>query len=200
MAGRPREFDKDRALRQARDLFWDRGYEGVSMSDLSHQLGLASARIYAAFGSKEELFRQAIELYEKEEGGFVDRVLQSGWPVWQAMEEIFCQAIELYTKRHPRKALGCMVVTSATNYTSENDSVFRWLTEHRRRRTVSLREYFQKAKEKGELDGETDTGTLGDLCAIILHGLSVQARDGVTREKLLATVPLVLTGLQASVK
>ncbi|MGO4211469.1 helix-turn-helix domain-containing protein, partial [Terriglobus sp. YAF25] len=60
MAGRPREFDAERALLQARDLFWERGFEGVSMSDLVKELGIASARIYAAFGSKEELFRKAI--------------------------------------------------------------------------------------------------------------------------------------------
>ena len=65
MAGRPREFDRDEALAKARDAFWKRGYEGVSMSDLVAILDLASSRIYAAFGSKEDLFREAVALYRR---------------------------------------------------------------------------------------------------------------------------------------
>ena len=73
MAGRPREFDREQALLKARNLFWRQGYEGTSMSDLVAELGIASARIYKAFGSKEQLFREAIASYEAEEGGFADR-------------------------------------------------------------------------------------------------------------------------------
>jgi AcrR family transcriptional regulator len=67
MAGRPREFDRDQALRKAMLLFWQHGYEGTSMSALVEALGIASARIYAAFGSKEQLFREAVALYEEGE-------------------------------------------------------------------------------------------------------------------------------------
>lgn len=73
MAGRPREFDREQALLKARNLFWRQGYEGTSMSDLVAELGIASARIYKAFGSKEQLFREAIASYETAEGGFADR-------------------------------------------------------------------------------------------------------------------------------
>jgi AcrR family transcriptional regulator len=59
MAGRPREFDRDKALERAMLAFWQRGYEGTSMADLVQALGIASARIYAAFGSKQDLFRAA---------------------------------------------------------------------------------------------------------------------------------------------
>ena len=76
MAGRPREFDRDQALRKAMLLFWQHGYEGTSMSALVEALGIASARIYAAFGSKEQLFREAVALYEEGEGGFAPRALE----------------------------------------------------------------------------------------------------------------------------
>src|SRR5882757_8028961 len=116
MAGRPREFDRDAALRCARDLFWERGYEGVSMADLVNALGLASARIYAAFGSKESLFREAIELYESQEGGFADRALAEEPTVLRGIERMFREGVELYTRRDgPR---GCMVVSAATNCAS----------------------------------------------------------------------------------
>ncbi|MFS4517744.1 TetR/AcrR family transcriptional regulator, partial [Delftia tsuruhatensis] len=70
MAGRPREFDRDQALERAMLAFWRRGYEGTSMADLVQALGIASARIYAAFGSKQDLFREAVQHYEAGDGGF----------------------------------------------------------------------------------------------------------------------------------
>lgn len=190
MAGRPREFDRDTALLRARDLFWERGFEGVSMAELTDKLGLASARIYAAFGSKEELFREAIEHYEKQEGGFADRALAEEPTVASAIERMFREGIELYTRKHgPR---GCMVVSSATNCTDANDPVREWLSEHRRARTASIARRIEKAVQTGELSQRTDVAMLGDLYAATLHGISIQARDGVTRKRLLALIPTLL--------
>jgi len=190
MAGRPREFDISVALRKARDLFWDRGFEGVSINDLSAALGLASARIYAAFGSKEALFRDAISLYEAEEGGFADRALSSKANVIVAIRQMFEDGIALYTRKgHPR---GCMVVSSATNCTVDNEEVGRWLAQHRRVRTARIARRLRKAVENGELATEVDPNALGELFAAALHGISVQARDGATGKQLLAIVPPLL--------
>lgn len=190
MAGRPREFDRDTALVRARDLFWERGYEGVSMADLTERLGLASARLYAAFGSKEDLFREAVMHYETQEGGFVDRVLAEEPTVVRAIERMFCEGIELYTRR--RGPRGCMVVSSATNCTDENSRVREWLSAHRRARTASITRRVQQAVETGELLAGTDAAILGDIYAATLHGISTQARDGVPRKRLMAMVPALL--------
>jgi AcrR family transcriptional regulator len=196
MAGRPREFDRDVALERARDLFWERGYEGVSIADLVNTLGLASARIYAAFGSKEELFREAIKLYESREGGFADRALAEEPAVILAVERVLREAIELYTrKRGPR---GCMVVAAATNCSSANDGVRQWLVDRRRARTALIVKRIKKAVREGELRPDTDWQSLGDLCASVLHGISVQARDGVSRERLLAAIRPLIAILEAT--
>jgi AcrR family transcriptional regulator len=194
MAGRPREFNRDIALRRARDLFWERGYESVSMSDLTAELGLASARIYAAFGSKEELFREAIALYEAEEGACAERALSEDCSVSKAIERMFVDAIDLYTRKgHPR---GCMVVSSATNCSDENKSVREWLADHRRLRTATLLARLQKGARMGELPPGTDANSLGDLYATALHGISIQARDGVSKKRLLAMLPPLLSLLE----
>ncbi len=191
MAGRPREFDKDAALKAARDLFWERGYEAVSMADLTTALGLASARIYAAFGSKEQLFRDAVLDYEAREGGFADRALSEEPTARQAIERMFYEAINLYTSQEgPR---GCMVVSAAINCTAENEGIRGWLEEHRRARTTALVARVQKAVRTGELARSIDAKGLGNLCAAALHGISVQARDGSSREALRKTVPLLLS-------
>lgn len=195
MAGRPREFDRDKALSKARNAFWTRGYEGTSMSDLVKALNIASARIYAAFGSKEDLFREAIGLYEAGEGGFATRALKEEPTAQRALERILVEAIETYTR--PGEPQGCMVVSAATNCAVENDRVSNWLADLRRIRTASIVERLQLAVADGELKPDTDAQMLGDYYAGILHGLSVQARDGVTRNRLNAFVPIAMQAINA---
>jgi AcrR family transcriptional regulator len=196
VAGRPREFDRDAALAKARDAFWARGYEGTSMADLVTALGLASARIYAAFGSKEELFKEAIAHYEAREGGFAARALAEEATARGAIERMLRDAVELYTR--PGKQHGCMVVSAATNCASENDAVAAWLAEHRRARTRSIVERLRKAVADGELKPDTDIQALGDGIAALLHGLSVQARDRTPKARLLALIPPALAALNAA--
>jgi AcrR family transcriptional regulator len=195
MAGRPREFDRDVALASARDLFWARGFEGVSMADLVEALGLASARLYAAFGSKEQLFRETIELYESQEGGFADRALAEEPTLAKAIERLLHQAIDLYTRKQgPR---GCMVVSSAINCSVENHHIAEWLAEHRRARTASIVKRMKRAIRDGELHKGTDPQALGDLCATVLHGIAVQARDGIPRDRLLSTIQPLMSLIRA---
>jgi AcrR family transcriptional regulator len=196
MAGRPREFDREMALRKARDAFWDRGYEGTSMADLVSALGIASARIYAAFGSKEELFRETVALYEAEEGGFADRALDEEPTAWRAIERMLRDAVDTYTKRGRPK--GCMVVSAATNCSNSNEAVRSWLAEHRRARTASIIGRLRAAVERGELPESTNVQALGDCFAALLHGLSVQARVGISKERLLALIPPAMSLLTQS--
>ncbi|WP_263909973.1 TetR/AcrR family transcriptional regulator [Achromobacter sp. 79A6] len=185
MAGRPREFDRDTALQQAMLAFWQHGYEGTSMADLVAATGLASARLYAAFGSKEALFREAVERYETGDGGFAEAALQSA-DVREAVEKMLQDAVATYTRRG--RPQGCMVVTAATNYAADNEPVMRWLTSHRKARTQSIIDRLEAAQRSGELKPGTDVQALGDYYAAVLHGLSVQARDGVSRARLLALI------------
>jgi AcrR family transcriptional regulator len=193
MAGRPREFDRAAALVKARDLFWARGYEGVSMSDLVSALGLASARIYAAFGSKEELFRESVALYDAGDGSFATRALAEEPTARGAIERILRDAVQTYTRKGG--PFGCMVVSAATNCSSTNEDVREWLAEYRRRRTASLIERLERAVADGELGPAANARELGDYYAAILHGLSVQARDGISKGRLLAIIPAAMSAL-----
>ena len=192
---RPREFDRGEALAKARDVFWSRGYEGTSMADLVCELGLASARIYAAFGSKEDLFREAVALYEAQEGGFVERALAQEPTALAAAERIFREAVDTYTR--PGKPWGCMVVTAATNCATENAKIGDWLAERRRAQTDAITGRLDRAIREGELRPEADARALGDTFATVMHGLSLKARDGVSRERLQDVTRLAMQLLQA---
>ncbi|WP_058048006.1 TetR/AcrR family transcriptional regulator [Janthinobacterium sp. Ant5-2-1] len=198
MAGRPREFDRALALAKARDAFWTRGYEGVSMADLVAALGIASARIYAAFGSKEQLFREAVELYETGEGAFAVHALAASLNVRDAVARMLEEAVLLYTRSGQPQ--GCMVVTAATNTSAENAGIADWLAQHRRARTQAVIERLRAAQLAGELKGEADVQALGDYYAALLHGLSVQARDGISAERLLALITPALAPLALEMK
>ena len=197
MAGRPREFDRDEALAKARDLFWERGYEGVSMSDLVDAMGIASARIYAAFESKEALFQEAVTLYASGEGGFATRALAEEPNVFDAFKRLLRDAVSLYTR--PNQPHGCMIVMAATNYTIHNQAVRRRLGTYRRDRAASLQERLKKASENGELKPDADPRALAEFYAAFLHGLSVQAADGVPRDVLLSTLSHALMPLKSAV-
>ena len=190
MAGRPREFDREAALEKARDAFWARGFEGVSMADLVDALGLASARIYAAFGSKAELFREAVALYETGDGGFADRALAEEPTAARAIERMLQEAAALYTR--PGAALGCMVVSSAANLSPDNAGLGAWLAGHRRARRNSIVARIARGQAEGDVAREIDPEAMGDCFAAILNGFSVEARDGVGERRLLATVPVAM--------
>ncbi len=78
--GRPRTFDRQVALRRAMEVFWRRGYQGASMTDLTAAMGIGSPSLYAAFGSKEALFREAVDLYNLTEGAVPGRRSTVGTP------------------------------------------------------------------------------------------------------------------------
>ena len=69
--GRPREFDVEEALAAALHVFWEKGYEGASLTDLTEAMGITRPSLYAAFGNKEDLFKRALDLYEREKLAYV---------------------------------------------------------------------------------------------------------------------------------
>ena len=176
--------------------FWQHGYEGTSMADLVAATGLASARLYAAFGSKEDLFREAVARYEEGDGAFAEKALQAG-DVRSAVEHMLRDAVLTYTRRG--RPQGCMVVSAATNYAAANEPVMSWLATHRGAHAVRRRPH-RRRRADGELAPGTDIQALGDYYAAVLHGLSVQARDGVGKARLLALIGPALAPLDAALR
>ena len=166
------------------------------MADLVEAMGIASARIYAAFCSKEDLFREAIALYESGDGNFAAEAFETEPHGRAALETMLRAAVDLYTRNGLPK--GCMVVLSATNCSTGHDDIQSWLAGHRRDRVRSIVERLQLARAKGELRPDCDVEVLGEFYATFLHGLSVQARDGSPRKRLLDMIPGALSLFDAA--
>jgi AcrR family transcriptional regulator len=180
--GRPRSFDRTAALKRAMDLFWARGYEATSLSDLTSAMGISSPSLYAAFGCKEELFREAVALYGATEGVGVRRLLDDAPSARAAIEAMLRHSAERFTR--PGKPHGCFVVLGAVNCTEGSESVRRHLAEYRSRVLDAVRRRLERGIAEGELPAQFDVAAAAAFYVTVQNGLSLQARDGATRQVL----------------
>lgn len=184
--GRPRGFDRDQALRRAMEVFWERGYEGTSISELTRALGISSPSLYAAFGSKEDLFREAVAVYDEREGSVTERALQREPTARAAVEAMLRENAEMYAD--PKNPSGCMVVLGTTTWTPQNANVREFLVTLREKPFELMRTRLQRAIDAGELPPGTDPEALAAYYNTVLEGLSIQARDGATLETMQAII------------
>ncbi|MCP3822714.1 TetR/AcrR family transcriptional regulator [Streptomyces sp. A3M-1-3] len=189
--GRPRTFDRDAALHAAMVVFWEHGFEATSMSDLTKAMGINSPSLYAAFKSKEELFRETVELYENTEAEAPHRALIEEPTARGAVEALLRESVVRFTMEG--RPSGCMIVLAATNCTSEHETVRDFVMRCRRRTEAAIRTRLDRAADDGELPQGTDTHRLTKFYATVLNGLSVQARDGAPREELNSIVDMAMT-------
>jgi AcrR family transcriptional regulator len=184
--GRPRSFDREAALRRAMEVFWRRGYEGTAVSDLTKAMGIKAPSLYAAFGCKEALFREAVELYNATEGAATDRALEAAATARQGVEEMLRVNAVAYV--NPGRPPGCMVTMAATIGTPESGEVREFLARCRREAEDALKRRLARGIAEGDLPMETDIAALAAFYYTVLQGLSIQARDGASRKQLSAIV------------
>ena len=184
--GRPLSFDRDAALETAMHVFWERGYEAASISDLTSAMGITPPSLYTAFGDKEQLFLEAIERYALGYGSAGARALDEEPTARGAIERWLLEAAnELTQPCHPK---GCMVVMAATNCSAAAERVQDALLLRRTEAIASVGRRIQGGIEAGELPADTDAQDLANFYATIYQGMSMQAKDGATHESLMATV------------
>jgi len=194
--GRPLSFDRDTALEQAMHVFWERGYEAASITDLTTAMGITPPSLYTAFGDKEKLFLEAIERYALGPGSAGPRALKEEPTARGAIERWLQEAAEELTRPcHPK---GCMVVMATTNCSVAAEHVQTALAKRRAAAIASIRERIQDGVDKGELAPGTDAKALSNFYSTIYQGMSMQAKDGASRASLLATVDAAMRAWPAA--
>ncbi|MEO5866390.1 MAG: TetR/AcrR family transcriptional regulator [Sphingomonas sp.] len=179
--GRPREFCQDAALAAALAVFWAKGYEGASMAELTAAMGISKPSLYAAFGNKEQLFHQALDLYETEKLAYTREALRQ--PTARAVAEHFMRgAITAQTSSCDPK--GCLGVIGMTACGAEAESIKAEVIKRRASSSAALIERFRQAQRDGDLPDGIEAEALAQYLFTILQGMAVQAGAGATRADL----------------
>jgi len=182
--GRPRKFDRDQVLRQAMEVFLDRGYDGASIGDLTAAMGINAPSLYAAFGCKEALFREALDLYVNAAGPrTLDELGRHGITARAAIEAMLREAAKRFGNGR-----GCLVVLGATHRRADNEAVFRDLAERRSETQALIRRRLKQGVAEGDVPGTADVSAVAAFYSTVLNGLSLQARDGASRKQLAGVV------------
>jgi AcrR family transcriptional regulator len=179
--GRPREFCVDHALAQALRVFWEKGYDGASLTDLTDAMGITRPSLYAAYGNKESLFRKALDLYEREKLDYIGKALAQ--PTARGVAEVMMHgALDNVTSS--AEPHGCMGVITSVACGPESQSVREEVVKRGQAGKLAITERFERAKAEGDLPDNVDAEGLTRVLISFLQGISVQANQGATRKEL----------------
>jgi AcrR family transcriptional regulator len=192
-------FDRDAALRAALHVFRARGYEGTTLSELQEAMGgISPPSLYAAFGSKEALFKEAIEVHRDD----VSRVSASALAdpelaTRDAFERMLRASATAFTKAG--EPPGCPLVLGAITCSAEGESVGEYLHDMRVKTHRIIRTRLERGVREGDIRARTDVSALATFVTTFVHGMSIQARDGASRASLEAAVDCAMRAFDAFV-
>jgi AcrR family transcriptional regulator len=187
--GRPRSFDREQALDTAMRVFWKQGYEGASLTSLTAAMGINRPSLYAAFGDKAGLFREAVARYGTGPGRYVRRAL--GQPRARQVAEMLLRGTVAMATDTANPG-GCLWVQGALVASTEGEPIRQEMAALRERGIAQMRERFERARREGDLPASTDVPALTLFLVSMMNGLAVQASSGHGRDALNSAVDLAL--------
>ena len=193
--GRPRSFDRDAALQAAMKTFWQFGYEGASMAALTEAMGINSPSLYAAFGSKEQLFREAVDLYLATEDKKTRSSLAEQRTARGAVEAMLQRSIANLTD--PAGCRGCLLVLGDSNAAPEHGDIHSYLAQRRKEIQAALEERLKRGIADGDVPAHANVKAIAAFFMTVMQGLSLRARDGASRDSMLQVADAALAAWDA---
>ncbi|MFY9351207.1 MAG: TetR/AcrR family transcriptional regulator [Sphingobium sp.] len=179
--GRPREFDPEEALSAALQVFWEKGYEGASLAELTDAMGITKPSLYACFGNKESLFHKALDLYERDKLCYMRSALDA--PTARGVaERLLRGTLDIQTAGNDPRA--CLGVISMVACTTQAESIKADVLSRQASSHQALIERFARAKAEGDLPASVEPMALARYLSAVMQGMGVQASGGATRAQL----------------
>jgi AcrR family transcriptional regulator len=185
------------------DVFWARGYEGATLEELQTAMGgIAPPSFYAAFGSKDKLFREAVALYHASMGERMRNAMTAP-TAREAIEAMLHEGVRCFSESDTPR--GCLLILGAINCTRANKEAYDHLHELREQGPEMIRQRLLKGLADGDLPAGTPISEMASFYATVMQGVAVRARDGASRATLdavanaamAASDPLVRSGRRA---
>lgn len=175
--GRPRAFCAEKALDAALEVFWRKGFDGASLTDLTEAMGINRPSLYGAFGNKEELFRKALDRYVTVKLAYIRYALAAP-SAYELAERLLTGAAEMMTD--PSHPVGCLAVKGIATCSPDDGPVREKLDTIRDEYETAMRERIARAKAAGELPADADPDDLMRYLTTVAQGMAIQASMGAT--------------------
>ena len=185
MAGRPRSFDRDEALSSALTVFWAKGYGDASMADLTGAMGINAPSLYAAFGSKEDLFREAVRLYTDREGAVLWRSMREAPTAREAVEGLLLATAAV--SGQCGRPQGCLLTLSGVNPDALPETACSEVKQVREDSMAAMADRLRAAQAAGELGPTADPAAIAAFYMTVQQGMTFRAREGAGPDELTAT-------------
>jgi AcrR family transcriptional regulator len=185
MAGRPRSFDRDEALSSALKVFWTKGYADASMTELTGAMGINAPSLYAAFGSKEDLFREAVRLYTETEGATLWGSMTQAATAREAIGGLLLATAMASGRCDQPK--GCLLAVSVANLDALPQGACGDVATIRQDALAAMQNRLRAGQAAGEIAPNADPAVMAAFYATVQQGMTFRAREGGTTDELTGT-------------
>ncbi len=181
------EGDEDAALDAAGRIFWEKGYEGATLDDLTAAMGISRPILNATYGNKQSLFKLVLERYKENTAVFIGEAL--ALPNIQAVIKALLHNVVEFLGL-PDNAHRCLAIQSANSCGSDSEPIRAEMVEWRKQTEVTLLKRFMKAQTDIDLPDAINPEEVAHYIATLITGMAVQAANGATKSDLKRTVDL----------
>ena len=179
--GRPRNFDERDALEKATQVFWSKGYDGVTIDDLVAGMGVGRASLYAVFGDKRAIFLRVLKDYAEKKGALAVKVLFSPQRLRDSITDFLRFAVETATAKG--SAPGCLLACVAPLV--DDAEVKQFLKDAAAGGAALVERRFCDGISAGEIPTDFPVAVRATQATDFARGLTMRAKIGTPRKTLL---------------